>query len=448
MWRKKKNKFKILIKNFSNNLWIVVLILLVWFFGGNFVLKKIEEAKKAEILKQEIIKNKDKEKTDNQDKTPDDYNKKFWIDRLKVEFSLEEKTAEKIAIVWKLSWSEVDSIEVLTCRDNFSPEYDKSWYKLSSYKKWKEDFEFNTMLKFWNRCDIPYKFKFGLDWHEKVFSFDAGFDSRAPLALFKVQELIKTFWEGDITLEKVDNFNYRWYIEDKATCLETFASIPGKNTFCSDPDLVLTIEKITDDISEIKLKENIFAGQIYFDKFYDINYNKLIYNNTDLSDNFRLYYKQDGDLFLSNLFVYNEKYWELTKQNKTITADFKHFYYKDNWIYFVEDLEWNFRYWIKNISEDEISPNIKIENNYIVILEKLDNNKDYTPDDKVKIYYWEIFPWRNSIDLNIIEIKAETLWCGEIIDHDMENYVDIMNWKIITKSSCALELENPEFIIE
>jgi len=454
MARRKKSKLVKKIKALSNNFWILVLILLIGFFGGNYIKQKADEKKNIDNIKNNLNQG-------NQDNTWDDkdWNSnnntgnnngnllKFWIDKLEVDFSLKEKANNIIAIVWEIKAWEAEKISVLTCRDNFSPEYDKNWYNLGSYKQGQEKFQFNTTPKFGNRCDIPYKFKFILDWKEKVFSFDAWFDKRNPASLSDAKKIVNYYWVENLTFEEVDKFTQKANIDDKQTCLNVLSSLDDKSSLdslCGDADYVLFLKKLTDSLYEIKISENIFAGRVVLNRFFDIDYNKEIFKYDTRKENEKFSYKELDELFLSNLFSYNTKYWELLNKTKTVTADFSHYYFKENGMYFISDIPWNFRYWLKNITSDQISPNIKIKDNYIVILQKLDNNDDNI-NEKIKVFYWEIFPGRNSIDLDNFSIMAQSLWCGEILDHNMADYVDIVNKKIITKSSCSLELENPDF---
>jgi len=78
----------------------------------------------------------------------------YWID-----FSLKIVSSNKYEINWENVSKDIDSIEILSCKENFSDVYDLSWYKLKSFKMWNSSFKYSIDKNFNNYCVIPYKIK-------------------------------------------------------------------------------------------------------------------------------------------------------------------------------------------------------------------------------------------------------------------------------------------------
>jgi len=53
----------------------------------------------------------------------------------------------------------ITKIEVYSCKENFSKEYDTEPYILESFDSTKKEFDYGISEKYWNYCDIPYKFR-------------------------------------------------------------------------------------------------------------------------------------------------------------------------------------------------------------------------------------------------------------------------------------------------
>lgn len=121
----------------------------------------------------------------------------------------------------------VGKIEILSCKNNDSKDYDKYWYGLKQFQKRDNSFEYKISKSFNNYCDIPYYIKISDKyWNELSFvSFDIHNDKRKKIKLdyrkinndfFYFEKNIYYKWKSLYDLDyKTFKVLWTYHIQDK-----------------------------------------------------------------------------------------------------------------------------------------------------------------------------------------------------------------------------------------
>lgn len=196
----------------------------------------------------------------------------------------------------------------------------------------------------------------------------------------------------------------------------------------------IRIKKIVENIYEIKAYREF---ESYLSSVWDIKNMKEIYEipNYDWVS----WVSHNGILY-TNKFVYDLDKWEKILSNERINTYLTHTFEinQNNQIIIRNILSWAKHILSWDISIDDMWNYFIVKDWYIAIL----------PISANKIYYWKVTD-EEQIFLKSYNLESEELWCGWWWSIEMYQwFLYINNWKIITKWSCPLFINQTRFNLE
>lgn len=359
-------------------------------------------------------------------------------------------------IIWKLKNSEnIDSVSILTCKQNFSVEYDESWYELSAYNKWNNSFVFNTKEAFNNLCHIPYKIRYHsgenivLENEFKIyFPWDNLISESESINVLKYYfpkiSLVQSKNKVYVSWNKAQN---KWDItkEDCSIILNKSTTRYWRNEICTDSRLTLSIEKVAESVYIISINEVWLWGDVIFRRALDLSTNKEIHNldkqihipwqEYDVWNHW-FFYNIDWSYLLTTAFIYDLSVREKKLVYNDFNWDVTHFYKNTSWLITLEEpVTWD-KYYISGIPESEFHRHFIVKDWYLAIIwDKFNFTKE-----NYNIYYAKLLKDK-QVKASSIDVKALILWCWS----PPVSHLEINNWILKNLKDCNLGLEMIEF---
>jgi hypothetical protein len=252
----------------------------------------------------------------------------YWID-----FNLKTINSNKYEINWENVSKDIDSIEILSCKENFSDVYDSSWYKLKSFKMWNSSFKYSIDKNFNNYCLIPYKVKLNyVSGETKTIELNLNIPQFKNLTNKNIAE----FWYPDNinlnTLSVLKKYKSHGIVIKDKNNLYLF------NSPCY-PDAYALYYKVNDYLS-YKYIWNILIWDNYA---HSVSWKKLFPVTQDSFVEFWTWYYKDHNNYYQEKSCYES--YKIWNNNKNLDV-FSEKVYNYDWKYFYYDKE--FEVWDKD----------------------------------------------------------------------------------------------------
>ncbi len=357
----------------------------------------------------------------------------YWID-----FNLKTINSNKYELIWSNVNSDINSIEILSCKENFSDIYDSNWYNLKSFKNWNSFFNYTIDKNFNNYCKIPYKVKLNyILWDSKIVELNLN------IPLFRNFTDKTLWWSGFIdiiNLNTLKNLNHPYSIN---------ALIDKNNLYMSyfwPPAWYVWYNKIEDYLSY----KYVWLILVWDNFAYNNIWEKSITIDWDTFQMYWTWYYKDKDNYYSIKNDYKHDLYKIWKNDKKLDILSKIVYVYD-WKYYYFDKE--FDVWDKdtfkiiNNTEPEIYwYTIFAKDKYNIYFEEpywknYENNFKWDYDtfnvfqgnsyehkiwiDKYSIYYstnnyWDLKQYFYGFDLDSFKMEDDNLFS----DKNWEYYLD------------------------
>ena len=350
-----------------------------------------------------------------------------------LDFNLKTINSNKYELVWENIPNNIDSIEILSCKENFSDIYDSNWYKLKSYKIWNSSFKYTIDKNFNNYCKIPYIIKINyISWDSKTVELNLNI----PLFRKFTDKNLWWSWSIDIvnlnTLKKLDNSSMNVLLDKNNLYVAYFWP----------PAWYALYYKIKDYLS-YKFVWNVL---IWDNSAYNILWEKSIAIDINTFEKFWTGYYKDKDNYYSTKNNYKRDLYKIWNDIDILSEKV----YNYNWDYYYFDKE--FEVWDKDTFKIINNTWAEIGYWYVIFANDKDNiyfesrwwgafykNKfkwDYDTYkviqsefnniwiDKYSIYYptdnWGLKQYFYSFDLDSLKIEGKKLFS----DENWEYYLD------------------------
>jgi hypothetical protein len=363
----------------------------------------------------------------------------YWID-----FNLKTINSNKYELIWENIPSDVSSIEILSCKDNFLDTYDSNWYSLKSFKIWNSSFKYTIDKNFNNYCTIPYKIRLNyMSWETKTV------DLNLNLSFIKAFAHKILFWTWNITqfnlntIRLLSSYGENVTIIDKNNMYQSYNWWPEAGNFSFKVDDYLSYKYVGDILiwdNYVIADQHAFVN--YWEKLFQIDWNTF--------EKFWTWYYKDKDNYYTN----SSKIWEVTKNLKILSDwvcifDWKYYYQgnemeiwdKDTFsIINDENHEKEFQNWLiiyTVFAKDK--NNLYITSfwygNWYVGKFKWDYDSYKVINwnmaiDKYTLFFannnWELKTFKHSFDISTLESKEN----NNFSDKNWEYYLDEEKWII------------------
>ena len=419
----------------------------------------------------------------------------FWDERIKytkmenywIELNLKYIREKKYELIWEDLWSNINSIEILSCIKNNSEFYDTEWYKLKTYKKWDNRFSYKIDQKYNNYCLIPYKIKIVFVWNKtEIITKNFNLDFVDYIGEYFGDYAIREFnW-------LIDLITFKLFLDlKKGHWMRWLRTAIDKNyiffIISTINDADINILEIKDYLSYkvigwivvwdgveytygkrwLSLDSDIFEkmSEWYFkdkNNFYHMNWRNfyLVWSNkkklTILSDTV---YKYDGSIYyygkkLENVDIESFEVVDIKKTGLDVgynwdlfifAEDNKNLYFESSnmyWTRFEKALKWDYE------SFTNISSEIAIDKDFLFIglyqnphnfdMNTFKNIWDLVLYDKDQVYFWDKKTNINSSEfkiywsnqrLLIIKIKEKLYYNCNTTKEKMFMLLDYLEWK-------------------
>ncbi len=365
----------------------------------------------------------------------------YWID-----FNLKTINSNKYELIWENIPSDVNSIEILSCKENFSDTYDSNWYNLKSFKNWNSSFKYTIDKNFNNYCPIPYKVKLNyISWEVKTVELNLN------LTLFRKFTDKIIWWSGFVeivnlnTLKKLDNSSMIVLLDKNNLYLY----------YAWWPEWYALYYKIEDYLS-YKIIWNIlvwdnYAYDSYWKKLFKIDWNSFeVYWTWYYKDNDNYYFWKSGNLNLLFLIWNNNKNLDILSET-VYNYDWKYYYYDKEFEVWNKDTfkivnnTWTeIGYWLltyRIFAKDKDNIYLELLWYWSIYYDKFkwdyDTYKVVQSEfnksvwiDKYSIYYpldnWGLKQYFYSFDLDSFKMEDDNLFS----DKNWEYYLDEEKWII------------------
>lgn len=251
-----------------------------------------------------------------------------------IDFNLKTINSNKYELVWENLSNDINSIEILSCKDNFSDIYDSNWYVLKSYKFWNTSFKYIIDKNFNNYCKIPYKVKLNyISGETKIIDLNLNI----PLFRnFTNKSTAEFGYPDEININTLKILKNYWYkvIIDK-NHLYLF------NSPCY-PEAYSIYYKIDNYLSY-----NYIWNLLIWDNYvHDIYWKKLFSIDQDTFVEFWTWYYSDKDNFYQKKSCYDSSIiWKKDKEFNILSEKV----YNYDWKYYY--LDKGFEVWDRNTFE-------------------------------------------------------------------------------------------------
>lgn len=363
-----------------------------------------------------------------------------------IDFNLKTINSNKYELVWDNISNDIDSIEILSCKESFSDLYDTSWYKLKSFKMWNSSFKYTIDKNFNNYCVIPYKVKLNY-----ISGETKTVDINLNLSLFRnfTNKNLWWSWSMDIvnlnTLKMLDNSSINILIDKNNLYLYYTGWPEGYALYYKVKDYlsykivwgVLIWDNYAYDAywkKSIEIDWKTF--ETYWTWYYKDKDNYYLWKTGNLNLLFLIWNnKKDLDILSDIVYIYEGKYFYYDKEFEvwdqdtfkvinntwTIIEDWLTSYIifakdKDN-IYFEGVWYWSFY-------------NNKFKWDYDTYKVIHDKSYKFIWVDKYSIYYptddWELKQYFYSFDIDSFKMDGENTFS----DKNWDYYLDEEKWII------------------
>lgn len=356
-----------------------------------------------------------------------------------LDFNLKTINSNKYELTWENIPNNINSIEILSCKENFSDIYDSNWYVLKSYKIWNISFKYTIDKNFNNYCLIPYKVKLN---HISGETNIVELNLNIPIFRKFTDKNITDLWYPDNinlnTLKKIDSTS-SIVLLDKNNLYVGYFWPPEWHIFYS---------KLQDYLS-YKYVWNVLIWDNYA---YDFYWKKSIEIDWKTFETYWTWYYKDKDNYYSiknssERFVY--KIWKNIDilSEKIYIYDWKYYYFDKefevwdkNTFKIINNTGAEIWYWYSIFAKDK--DNIYFESGWLGTSYKDKFKWDYDTYkviqsefnniwiDKYSIYYptdnWWLKQYFYSFDLDSLKIEGKKLFS----DKNWEYYLDEEIWII------------------
>ncbi|MFA5916943.1 MAG: DKNYY domain-containing protein [Candidatus Gracilibacteria bacterium] len=226
-----------------------------------------------------------------------------------IDFNLKTINSNKYELIGENIPSDVSSIEILSCKDNFLDTYDSNWYSLKSFKIGNSSFKYTIDKNFNNYCTIPYKIRLNyMSGETKTV------DLNLNLSFIKAFAHKILFGTGNITqfnlntIRLLSSYGENVTIIDKNNMYQSYNGWPEAGNFSFKVDDYLSYKYVGD----ILIGDNyVIADQHAF-----VNYGeKLFQIDGNTFEKFGTGYYKDKDNYYTN----SSKIGEVTKNLKILS---------------------------------------------------------------------------------------------------------------------------------
>ncbi len=387
----------------------------------------------------------------------------YWID-----FNLKTINSNKYELTWENIPSDVNSIEILSCKDNFLDTYDSNWYNLKSFKNWNASFKYIIDKNFNNYCPIPYKIKLNY-----VSLESKTIDLNLNLSFFRNFTDKRLWWSWYLDIININTLNA--IKDDKSLSSHNISTIDKYNLYLYHawwPENYALYYKVKDYLSykyvwDILVWDN-WAYDSYWKKLFSIDQKTFVefwtwyYKDKDnyyKEGNWKILYqiwKNDKklDILSSEVYNYDWKYYYYDKEFEVSDKDsFKTINNTETWIGY-----WLITYIIFAKDKDNIyfegrwywaSYENKFKWDYDTFKVIQSNSYEFMWIDKYSIFYptdnWGLKQYFYNFDLDSLKYEKNNLFSDKnwfyylneeewIISFDKNSFKNIYNYVMQDKN--------------
>ncbi len=362
----------------------------------------------------------------------------YWID-----FNLKIISSNKYELTWENISNDIDSIEILSCKENFSDVYDSGWYKLKSFKMWNSSFNYSIDKNFNNYCVIPYKVKLNyISGETKTIELNLNIQQ---FKIFTNKSLAVLWYPNNINLNTLSTLKnnrakviidkYNLYLFNSPCYPEAYALYYKVNDYLSYRYIwnILIWDNYAHSVSWKKLfsviqdsfvefwtwyykdQNNYYQEKSCYESYVIWNINKKLDTFSEKVYNYDwkyFYYDKEFEVWDKDTFIIVNNTWNIIENWLTLYSIFakdkNNIYFQGGgyWSYYENNFKWDYDTF--KTLQNKFNKNIWI--------------------DKYSIYYpldnWGLKQYFYSFDLDSFKMEDDKLFS----DKNWEYYLDEEKW--------------------